>query len=73
MFLIEIWWFLVHEMFLVWIVPLFVCFLRYTKIWVRDSRDSVFRYYEMFRFQVLTSAVNTAVRRLGSYNFCYDF
>src|SRR5271168_2398440 len=66
MFLVGVRLFLVHEMFLVWIVPLFVCFLRHTKIWVRDSRDSVFRYYETFRFQVLTSAVNTAVRRSGS-------
>src|ERR1700678_1006823 len=69
MFLVGVRWFLVHEMFLVWIVPLFVCFLRYTKTWVRDSRDSVFHYYETFGFQVLTSAVNTAVRRSGARTF----
>src|SRR5271168_5652975 len=31
MFLVGVQWFLVHDMFLVWIVPSFVCFLRYTK------------------------------------------
>src|SRR5271168_1785112 len=31
MFLVGIRWFLVHEMSLVWIVPSFVCFLRFTK------------------------------------------
>src|SRR5271168_446793 len=50
MFLVGVRWFLVHEMFLVWIVPSFVCFLRYTKIWVRDTRNSVFCYYETFGF-----------------------
>src|SRR5271168_5140716 len=31
MFLVGVWWFLVREMFLVWIAPSFVCFLRFTK------------------------------------------
>src|SRR5271155_3883574 len=30
-FLVGVRWFLVHEMFLVWIAPSFVCFLRFTK------------------------------------------
>src|SRR5271168_823743 len=42
MFLVGIRWFLVHEMFLVWIVPSFVCFLRYAKIWVETPEIPCF-------------------------------
>src|SRR5271155_2589106 len=42
MFLVGIRWFLVHEMSLVWIVPSFVCFLRYTKIWVETPEIPCF-------------------------------
>src|SRR6202522_472978 len=42
MFLVGIRWFLVHEMFLVWIMPSFICFLRYTKIWVETPEIPCF-------------------------------
>src|ERR1700678_4202089 len=63
MFLVGIRWFLVHEMSFVWIVPSFVCFLRYTKIWVETPEIPCFVTTRRSGFRYLTSAVNTAVRR----------
>src|SRR5271168_2339220 len=52
MFLVGVRWFLVHEMFLVWIVPSFVCFLRYTKIWVETPEIPCFVTTRRSGFQV---------------------
>src|ERR1700678_3287266 len=65
MFLVGVQLFLVHDMFLVWIVPSFVCFLRYTKLVCKTLEFQCFVTTRRSG-SLVTSCCDTTVRRIGS-------
>src|ERR1700678_1822538 len=65
MFLVGVQLFLAHDMFLVWIVPSFVCFLRYTKLVCKTLEFQCFVTTRRSG-SLVTSCCDTTVRRIGS-------
>src|SRR5580692_5881893 len=64
-FLVGVRWFLVREMFLVWIALSFVCFLRFTKSGYKSPEIQCFVTTRRSG-SLVTSCWDTTVRRIGS-------